>query len=119
MNAITLKFESPLSEESLESLFDTLATILPSDLYTENKVITSDGVETDYNVSYHESMGYHCYQMPITRELSIQEGKTVYETLDKAIDGDYFLEMTAQASELQNRYKFNNFQGAIQEGDLD
>jgi hypothetical protein len=119
MNNITLKFESPLSEDSLESLFDTLAAVLPNDLYTENKIVTSDGVETDYNVSYHESMGYHCYQLPVTRELSIQEGKAVYETLDRAIDGDYFLEMTANASELQNRYKFNNFQGAIQEGNLD
>ena len=39
MNNITLKFENEISQESLEALFDTLASILPSDLYSENKMI--------------------------------------------------------------------------------
>ena len=45
MNTISLKFENEISQESLEALFDTLASILPADLYSENKMISSDGVE--------------------------------------------------------------------------
>ena len=38
MTTITLKFENTLSEESLESLFDTLAFVLPK-TYTESNRI--------------------------------------------------------------------------------
>ena len=70
MAAITLKFENTLSEDSLESLFDTLASVLPEDLYTESTTVSSDGVETDYNLIQYESHGYHCYEMPVTRPVS-------------------------------------------------
>ena len=119
MNTISLKFENEISQESLEALFDTLASILPADLYSENKMISSDGVESDYNVMHHVAHDYHCYEMPVTRSLTVQEGKTIYEVLDQAIEGDYCLEMTADSTELQNRYKFNSFEGSIQEGNLD
>ena len=119
MNNITLKFENEISQESLEALFDTLASILPSDLYSENKMISSDGVESDYNVMHHVAHDYHCYEMPVTRSLTVQEGKTIYEVLDQAIEGDYCLEMSADSTELQNRYKFNSFEGTIQEDNLD
>lgn len=119
MHNISLKFENEISQESLEALFDTLASILPEDLYSENKMISSDGVESDYNVMHHVAHDYHCYEMPVTRALTVQEGKTIYEVLDQAIEGDYCLEMSADSTELQNRYKFNSFEGSIQEGNLD
>jgi len=119
MNNITLKFENPLSEDSLESLFDTLGAILPNDLYTEQKTLSAEGIETDYNLMYHETMGYHCYDMPVTRPLTVQEGKIIHSVLDKAIEGDYVLEMTADGEELQKLYKFNSFEGTIQEGEID
>jgi|TARA_B100000989_G_C19412218_1_gene414859 hypothetical protein len=118
MNNITLKFESVLTESFLENLFEVIATVLPSDVYTENKIVDGDGVVTDYNVAYHNTMGYHCYEMPITRELTIEEGKALYYVVDNAIDGDYFLEMPASATELQNRYKFKSFEGTVQEGEI-
>tara|TARA_B000000557_G_C20594620_1_gene367078 strand:- start:118 stop:477 length:360 start_codon:yes stop_codon:yes gene_type:complete len=119
MTKIMLKFESELSTESLESLFDTVATVLSEDLYSEQNVIGTDGVESNYNLIHHETHGYHCYDMPISRPLSIEESKALYQVLDNAITGDYMLEISADSTELQNRYKFNSFEGAIQEGDLD
>jgi len=119
MNKIMLKFESELSTESLESLFDTVATVLSEELYAEQKVIGGDGIESNYNLIHHETHDYHCYDMPITRPLSIEESKVLYQILDKAITGDYMLEISADSKELQNRYKFNSFEGSIQEGDLD
>jgi len=118
MNNITLKFESSLDESLLENLFEVMAAVLPHDVYTENKIVNGDGVVTDYNIVYHETMGYHCYEMPCTRPLTIEEGKALYYVVDNAIDGNYYLEMTANAKELQNRYKFNSFEGTIQEGEI-
>ena len=40
------------------------------------------------------------------------------DVVDNAIDGDYFLEMPASATELQNRYKFKSFEGTVQEGEI-
>ncbi len=114
-----LKFESELTTESLESLFDTVATVLSEELYAEQKSIGEDGMESNYNLIHHETHGYHCYDMPVSRPLSIQESKALYQVLDKAITGDYMLEISADSKELQNRYKFNSFEGSIQEGDLD
>jgi hypothetical protein len=118
-NKIMLKFESELDSNSLESLFDNIATILPEDLYTEEKFLSPEGIETDYNVVYNENQGGHFYEMPVNRPLTMAEGNTLYQILDKAIDGDYMLEMSASAEELQNRHKFSSFQGSVQEGDLD
>lgn len=118
MNNITLKFESPLSEESLESLFDTVATIIPEDAYSE-QMSASDGIDTQHNVTYHVTHGEHCYEMPLTRPLSIEEGKALYSIIDQAINHDYIMEISANSTELQNRYKFTNFEGSILEGDLD
>ena len=119
MAAITLKFENMLSEDSLESLFDTLASVLPEDLYTESTTVSSDGVETDYNLIQYESHGYHCYEMPVTRPLTVQEGKTLHNVFDSAIQGDYIIEMTGDGKEIQKKYEFTGFDGAIQEGNLD
>ncbi len=119
MNKIMLKFESELNAESLESLFDTVATVLSEELYAEQTSVGEDGIEANYNLIHHETHGYHCYDMPITRPLSISESKALYQVLDNAITGDYMLEISADSTELQNRYKFNSFEGAIQEGDLD
>ena len=118
MNTITLKFQNSLSEDSLESLFDTVATIIPEDSYIENTAV-SDGIESNYNLTYHVTHGEHCYEIPLARPLSVQEGKALHSILDNAIEQDYTMEISANANELQNRYNFNNFEGSIQEGDLE
>ena len=38
--------------------------------------------------------------------------------VDNAVEGNYYLEMTANPTELQNRYKFKSFEGTVQEGDI-
>ena len=70
-----LKFESQLNTESLESLFDTIATVLSEEVYAEQTVVGEDGIESNYNLIHHETHGYHCYDMPISRPLSIHERK--------------------------------------------
>ena len=47
-----LKFESQLNTESLESLFDTIATVLSEELYAEQTVIGEDGIESNYCLLY-------------------------------------------------------------------
>lgn len=118
MDNITIKFESNISEASLENLFEVIATVLPYDVYTENKIIDGDGKSTDYNIAYHNTMGYHCYEMPIARPLTVEEGKALHYVVDNAVEGNYYLEMTANSTELQNRYKFKSFEGTVQEGDI-
>jgi hypothetical protein len=118
MSSILFKFETALEEDSLESLFDTVATIIPEDAYTE-QTSASDGIESDHNVVYHITHGEHCYEMPLARPLSVEEGKALYGIIDQAIDHNYIMEISANPSELQNRYKISNFQGSILEGDLD
>ena len=68
---------------------------------------------------YHVTHNEHCYEMPLTRPLTVEEGKALYGIIDQAIDHDYVMEISANPTELKNRYNFNNFQGSILEGDLD
>ena len=63
-------------------------------------------------------MGYHCYEMIIARPLTVEEGKALHYVVDNAVEGNYYLEMTANPTELQNRYKFKSFEGTVQEGDI-
>lgn len=118
MSNILFKFDNALSEDSLESLFDTVATIIPEDAYAE-QTSASDGIEANHNVVYHVTHNEHCYEMPLTRPLTVEEGKALYGIIDQAIDYDYVMEISANPTELKNRYNFNNFQGSILEGDLD
>ena len=57
--------------------------------------------------------------MPVTRPLTVQEGKTIHSVFDSAITGDYIIEMTGDGTEIQKKYQFKTFDGAIQEGDLE
>ncbi len=57
--------------------------------------------------------------MPVTRPLTVQEGKTLHNVFDSAIEGDYMIEMTGDGKEIQKKYEFTGFDGAIQEGNLD
>ena len=50
MNKVMLKFESQLNTESLESLFDTIATVLSEEVYAEQTVVGEDGIESNYNL---------------------------------------------------------------------
>lgn len=115
---IRFQFESQLDENTLEDLFDTVATILPEDLYTEQTVLVN-GIESSHNLVYHVSNDNHCYDLPVTREVTVDEAKSMYSILDNAIQGDYMLEFPAKLDELKNRYNFQSFEGNTQEGNLD
>ena len=115
---IRFQFESQLDENTLEDLFDTVATILPEDLYTEQTILVN-GVESNHNLVYHVSNDNHCYDLPVTREVTVDEAKSMYSILDNAIQGDYMLEFPAKLDELENRYNFQSFEGNTQEGNLD
>ena len=115
---IRFQFESQLDENTLEDLFDTVATILPEDLYSEQTVLVN-GVESNHNLVYHVSNDNHCYDLPVTREVTVDEAKSMYSISDNAIQGDYMLEFPAKLDELENRYNFQSFEGNTQEGNLD
>ena len=98
LHHVRAQFLTELSDTQLEALYGVIENLIPDTLTTTEAM--DGGVAEESEILYHVKDGMHSYDFPTTRDLSYDETKTIFETLQSRIPIDFNIEATVPTTEL-------------------
>ena len=98
LHHVRAQFLTELSDTQLEALYGVIENLIPDKLTTTEAM--DGGVAEESEILYHVKDGMHSYDFPTTRDLSYDETKTIFETLQSRIPIDFNIEATVPTTEL-------------------